>query len=96
MSNNIDTRLLDNEEKKTLANLLWRYFYEKKMLNAIPTRSYRFDRLSYEDERKDRNRRIADINDAFSTFMYELEIYDQVNVEDAVRQEEDDSLSKTR
>lgn len=96
MSNNIDTRLLDNEEKKTLANLLWRYFYEKKMLNALPTRSYRFDRLSYEDERKDRNRRIADINDAFSTFMYELEIYDQVNVKDAVRQEEDDSLSKTR
>ena len=96
MSNNIDTRLLDNEEKKTLANLLWRYFYEKKMLDALPTRSYRFNGLSYEDERKDRNRRIADINDAFSTFMYELEIYDQVNVEDAVRQKEDDSLSKTR
>lgn len=96
MSNNIDTRLLDNEEKKTLANLLWRYFYEKKMLDALPTRSYRFNGLSYEDERKDRNRRIADINDAFSTFMYELEIYDQVNVEDAVRQEEDDSLSKRR
>lgn len=96
MSNNIDTRLLDNEEKKTLANLLWRYFYEKKMLDALPTRSYRFNGLSYEDERKDRNRRIADINDAFSTFMYELEIYDQVDVGDAVRQEEDDSLSKRR
>lgn len=96
MSNNIDTRLLDNEEKKTLANLLWRYFYEKKMLDALPTRSYRFNGLSYEDERKDRNRRIADINDAFSTFMYELEIYDQVDVDDAVRQKEDDSLSKRR
>lgn len=96
MSNNLDTRLLDNEEKKTLANLLWRYFYEKKMLNALPTRSYRFDGLSYEDERKNRNRRIADINDAFSTFMYELEIYDQVNVEDAVRQKEDIPLVKTR
>lgn len=96
MSNNLDTRLLDNEEKKTLANLLWRYFYEKKMLDALPTRSYRFDRLSYEDERKDRNRRATDINDAFSTFMYELEIYDQVDVGSAVRQKEDDSLSKRR
>lgn len=96
MSNNIDTRLLDNEEKKTLANLLWRYFYEKKMLNALPTRSYRFDRLSYEDERKDRNRRVANIDDAFSTLMYELKIYDQVDVDDAVRQKEDDSLSKRR
>lgn len=96
MSNNIDTRLLDNEEKKTLANLLWRYFYEKKMLNALPTRSYRFDGLSYEDERKDRNRRVANIDDAFSTLMYELEIYDQVDVGDAVRQKEDIPLVKTR
>ena len=96
MSNNIDTRLLDNEDKKTLANLLWRYYYEKKMLNAIPTRSYRFEGLSYEDERKERHRRIADIDDAFSTLMYELEIYDQVGVYNAVRQKEDDSLSKRR
>lgn len=96
MSNNIDTRLLDNEEKKTLANLLWRYFYEKKMLDALPTRSYRFNGLSYEDERKERNKRIADINDAFSILMYELEIYDQVDVGSAVRQKEDDSLSKRR
>lgn len=96
MSNNLDTRLLDNEEKETLANLLWRYFYEKKMLNALPIRSYRFDGLSYEDKCKERNRRIADINDAFSTFMYELEIYDQVSVEDAVRQKEDIPLVKTR
>lgn len=96
MSNNIDTRLLDNEEKKTLANLLWRYFYEKKMLNALPVRSYIRDRFSYEDECKERNRRVADIDDAFSTLMYELEIYDQINVGDAVRQKEDDSLSKRR
>lgn len=96
MSNNIDTRLLDNEEKKTLANLLWRYYYEKKMLNALPTRSYRFDGLSYEDECKDRHRRVADIDDAFSTLMYELEIYDQINVGDAVRQKEDILLAKTR
>ena len=96
MSNNIDTRLLDNEEKKTLANLLWRYFYEKKMLNALPTRSYRFDRLSYEDECKERHRRVANIDDAFSTLMYELKIYDQVDIDDAVRQKEDDSLSKRR
>lgn len=96
MSNNLDTRLLDNEEKKTLANLLWRYFYEKKMLNALPTRSYHFDRLSYEDECKERNRRVADINDAFSTLMYELEIYDQVDVGNAVRQKEDIPLVKTR
>lgn len=95
MSNNIDTRLLDNEEKKTLANLLWRYYYEKNMLNAIPTRSHRFDGLSYEDERKERHRRVADIDDAFSTIMYELEFYDQVNVGSAVRQK-DDSLSKRR
>lgn len=96
MSDNIDTRLLDNEEKKTLANLLWRYYYEKKMLNALPTRSYRFDGLSYEDERKERHRRVADIDDAFSTLMFELEIYDQVNVGDAVIQKEDNSLSKRR
>lgn len=96
MSNNIDTRLLDNEEKKTLANLLWRYYYEKKMLNALPTRSYRFDRRSYEDECKERNKRVADINDAFSILMYELEIYDQVDVDDAVRQKEDIPLVKTR
>lgn len=96
MSNNIDTRLLDNEEKKTLANLLWRYFYEKKTLNALPTRSYRFDRLSYEDECKERNRRVANIDDAFSTLMYELEIYDQVDVGDAVRQKDDIPLVKTR
>lgn len=96
MSNNIDTRLLDNEEKKTLANLLWRYFYEKKTLSALPIRSYRFDGLSYEDERKDRNRRVTDINDAFSILMYELEIYDQVDVGDVVRQKEDIPLVKTR
>lgn len=48
------------------------------------------------DENKDRNRRIADIYDAFSILMYELEIYDQVNVEDAVRQKEDIPLVKTR
>lgn len=96
MSNNIDTRLLDNEEKKTLANLLWRYFYEKKMLNALPVRSYRFDGLSYEDECKERHRRVADINDAFSILMYELEIYDGVDVGDAVRQKEDIPLVKTR
>lgn len=96
MSNNIDTRLLDNEEKKTLANLLWRYFYEKKMLYALPTRRYIRDRLSYEDECKERNRRVADINDAFSTFMYELEIYDQIDVGDAVRQKENIPLVKTR
>ena len=96
MSNNLDTRLLDNEEKKTLANLLWRYFYEKKMLDTLPTRSYRFDRLSYEDECKERNRRVANIDDAFSTLMYELEIYDGVDVGDAVRQKEDILLAKTR
>lgn len=96
MSNNLDTRLLDNEEKKTLANLLWRYFYEKKMLNALPTRRYIRDGLSYEDECKERNRRVANIDDAFSTLMYELKIYDQVDVDDAVRQKEDDSLSKRR
>lgn len=96
MSNNIDTRLLDNEEKKTLANLLWRYFYEKKMLNALPTRSYRFDRRSYEDECKERHRRVANIDDAFSTFMYELEIYDGVDVYCAVGQKEDIPLVKTR
>lgn len=94
MSNNLDTRLLDNEEKKTLANLLWRYYYEKKMLNALPRRYINIDGFSYEDECKERNRRLADIDDAFSTLMYELEIYDQVNVGKAVRQEEDDSLSK--
>ena len=98
MSNNLDTRLLDNEEKKTLANLLWRYFYEKKTLNALPTRSYIRvrDGLSYEDECKERNRRAAGINDAFSILMYELEIYDGVDVGDAVRQKEDISLVKTR
>lgn len=98
MSNNIDTRLLDNEEKKTLANLLWRYFYEKKMLDALPTRSYIRvrDGLSYEDECKERNRRAAGINDAFSILMYELEIYDQVDVGDAVRQKEDIPPVKTR
>lgn len=96
MSNNIDTRLLDNEEKKTLANLLWRYYYEKKTLNALPIRSYRFEGLSYEDERKERHRRVADIDDAFSTLMYELEIYDQVDVGSAVRQKEDILLAKTR
>lgn len=63
MSNNMDTRLLDNKEKKTLANLYGR---------------------------------VADIDDAFSTLMYELEIYDQVNVGDAVRQKDDISLVKTR
>ena len=89
MSNNLDTRLLDGEEKKTLANLLWRYFYEKKMLNAIPTRSHFYDRLSYEDYCKERNRRVADINAAFSILVYELEIYDQINVGDAMRQKED-------
>ena len=88
MSNNIDTRLLDNEEKKTLANLLWRYYYEKKMLNAPPVRSYIRDRFSYEDECKERNRRVANINDAFSILLYELEIYDQINVGDAVREKE--------
>lgn len=88
MSTNIDTRLLDLKEKETLANLLWRYFYEKKMLNAIPTRSHFYDRLSYEDECEERNRRVADINDAFSTFMYELEIYDGVDVGGAVREKE--------
>ena len=96
MSNNIDTRLLDNEEKKTLANLLWRYYYEKKMLNALPTRSYIRDGFSYEDECKERNRRAAGINDAFSILMYELEIYDGVDVGDAVRQKEDNPLVKTR
>lgn len=96
MSNNLDTRLLDGEEKKTLANLLWRYFYEKKMLNAIPTRSHFYDRLSYEDECKERNRRVANINDAFSVLMYELEIYDGVDIGDAVRQKEDNPLVKTR
>lgn len=96
MSNNIDTRLLDNEEKKTLANLLWRYYYEKKTLSALPTRNYRFNGLSYEDERKERNRRVADIDNAFSTLMYELEIYDQIDVGDAVRQKEDILLAKTR
>lgn len=89
MSNNIDTRLLDNEEKKTLANLLWRYFYEKKMLSALPTRRYFHNGHSYEDECKERNRRVADIDDAFSTFMYELEIYDGVDVGIALRQKED-------
>lgn len=89
MSNNIDTRLLDNEEKKTLANLLWRYYYEKKMLNALPTRSYIHNEISYDDDHKERNRRIANINDAFSTFMYELEIYDGVNVYGAVREKEE-------
>lgn len=89
MSNNIDTRLLDNEEKKTLANLLWRYFYEKKMLSALPTRRYIRDGFSYEDECKERNRRVANINDAFSILVYELEIYDQINVGDAMRQKED-------
>ena len=88
MSNNIDTRLLDNEEKKTLANLLWRYYYEKKMLNGLPVRSYIRDRFSYEDECKERHRRVANINDAFSILMYELEIYDQINVGDAVRGKE--------
>lgn len=88
MSNNIDTRLLDNEEKKTLANLLWRYYYEKKMLNALPVRSHIYDRFSYEDECKERNRRVANIDDAFSILMYELEIYDGVNVGDAVREKE--------
>lgn len=96
MSNNLDTRLLDNEEKKTLANLLWRYYYEKKMLNAIPVRSYIRDRFSYEDECKERNRRVANIDDAFSTLMYELEIYDGVDVGSAVRQKEDNPLLKTR
>lgn len=96
MSNNIDTRLLDNEEKKTLANLLWRYYYEKKMLNALPRRYIRLDEFSYEDERNERHRRLADIDDAFSTLMYELEIYDQVNVGDAVIQKEDNPLLKTR
>lgn len=100
MSNNIDTRLLDNEEKKTLANLLWRYYYEKKkMLNALPTRRYVRvrDGLSYEDECKERDRRVAGINDAFSILMYELEIYDGVDVGDAVRQKEEDILlAKTR
>lgn len=96
MSNNLDTRLLDNEEKKTLANLLWRYYYETKMQSALPTRLRLCDGLSYEDALKDRNRRIADIYDAFSILMYELEIYDQVNVEDAVRQKEDIPLVKTR
>lgn len=89
MSDKLDTRLLDNEEKKTLANLLWRYFYEKKMLSALPTRRYIRDGLSYEDECKERNRRVANINDAFSTFMYELEIYDGVDVGSALRQKED-------
>lgn len=96
MSNNLDTRLLDNEEKKTLANLLWRYFYEKKMLNALPTRRYIRDGFSYEDERKERNRRVANIDDAFSTLMYELEIYDGVEVYCAVEQKEDIPLVKTR
>lgn len=96
MSNNIDTRLLDNEEKKTLANLLWRYFYEKKMLSALPVRSYFRDGLSYEDYCKERNRRVANIDDAFSTLMYELEIYDGVDVGNAVRQKEDNPLLKTR
>lgn len=63
MSNNMDTRLLDNKEKKTLANLYGR---------------------------------VADIDDAFSTLMYELEIYDQVDVGDAVRQKEENPLLKTR
>ena len=51
MSNNIDTRLLDREEKETLANLLWRYYYEKKMLKSIPDRYCHYEKLSYEDER---------------------------------------------
>lgn len=89
MSDKLDTRLLDNEEKKTLANLLWRYFYEKKMLSALPTRRYIRDGHSYEDECKERNRRVANINDAFSILVYELEIYDQINVGDAMRQKED-------
>ena len=96
MSDKLDTRLLDNEEKKTLANLLWRYFYEKKMLYALPTRRYIRDGLSYEDECKERNRRVADINDAFSILMYELEIYDGVDVGSALRQKEDNPLLKTR
>lgn len=96
MSNNIDTRLLNNEEKKTLANMLWRYFYEKKMLSALPTRRYIRDGHSYEDECKERNRRVANINDAFSVLMYELEIYDGVDIGDAVRQKEDNPLVKTR
>nr|DAJ55597.1 MAG TPA: hypothetical protein [Caudoviricetes sp.] len=96
MSNNLDTRLLDNEEKKTLANLLWRYFYEKKMLNAIPNRYRSYEKLSYEDECKERNRRVAGINDAFSILMYELEIYDGVDVYCAVEQKEDIPLVKTR
>lgn len=66
------------------------------MLNALPTRSYRIEGLSYEDQRNEKHRRVADIEDAFSTLMYELEIYDQVDVGDAVRQNEDDSLSKIR
>lgn len=66
------------------------------MLNALPTRSYIRDGLSYEDECKDRHRRVADIDDAFSTLMYELEIYDQVDVGDAVRQKEDILLAKRR
>ena len=96
MSDKLDTRLLDNEEKKTLANLLWRYFYEKKMLNNLPTRRYICEGLSYEDERKERNKRVADIHDAFSILMYELEFYDRVDVDSTLRQKEDISLVKTR
>lgn len=96
MSDKLDTRLLDNEEKKTLANLLWRYFYEKKMLDAIPNRYRIYEKLSYEDYCKERNRRVADINDAFSILMYQLEIYDGVDVGSALRQKEDISLVKTR
>ena len=87
MSNNIDTRLLDREEKETLANLLWRYYYEKRMLEALPDRRYRYERTSYEDERKEKDRRIASIGDAFSTIMYELDI-EGVAVGDAVMQKE--------
>ena len=87
MSTSIDTRLLDSEEKETLANLLWRYYYEKKMLKTLPTARYlRYDKVSYEDERKDRDIRIGNMDDAFSTFMYELEIYDGVDVGGAVRE----------
>ncbi len=88
MSTNIDTRLLDEKEKFTLANLLWRYYYEKKMLKTLPDRYRRYERTSYEDERKDRDIRIGNMDDAFSTFMYELEIYDGVDVGGAVREKE--------
>lgn len=89
MSNNLDTRLLDDKEKVTLANLLWRYYYEKKMLKTLPTARYlRYDKVSYEDERKDRDIRMSNMDDAFSAFMYELEIYDGVNVRDGVIQKE--------